>query len=340
MDDSQLPSPHNNFFHFAFSHASAVRSLIETHMPSTVSRSLNLEFLELQKGSFVDENLRESHSDLLYSAPWINEIGQNTNAFVYLLFEHKSHSDKMTGFQLLRYIVQIWERAYRNRTSLYPIFPLVIHHGDTPWNSPRNLDALIGTPEALLPYSVRFSFPILDLCDIPDDMLSQDPFLQSALSLLKYSRRKELVDRLETILRQLLVDVSIEAQTARLKAAVHYILASNPNIPVRTLTMTVQKILPSRIEPGSIADQLLKEGRLEGLREGRQEGRQEGRREGIQEGLHEGVIQGEIRLIQSLQKVLRIQVSDIESLKNRPIEELKTISRDLQSQAENLKNSQ
>lgn len=99
--------------------------------------------------------------------------------------------------------------------------------------------------------------------------------------------------------------------------------------------MTVQKILPSRIEPGSIADQLLKEGRLEGLREGRQEGRQEG----IQEGLHEGVIQGEIRLIQSLQKVLRIQVSDTESLKNRPIEELKTISRDLQSQAENLKNS-
>jgi len=203
--------------------------------------------------------------------------------------------------------------------------------GDTAWSSARNFDALIGTPEALLPYSVRFSFPILDLCDVPDDKLSQDPFLQSALSLLKYSRRKELVDRLETILRQLLVDVSIEAQTARLKAAVYYILASNPNIPVRTLTMTVQKILPSRIEPGSIADQLLKEGRLEGLREGR--------REGIQEGLHEGVIQGEIRLIQSLQKVLRIQVSDTESLKNSPIEELKTISRDLQSQAENLKNS-
>jgi len=223
----------------------------------------------------------------------------------------------------------------------------VIYHGESPWSSPKSLDELLGTPDAILPYSVRFSFPILDLSVIPDNKLASDPFLQSALSLLKYSRRRDLAERLETILRRLLVNASLDAQVARLKAAVFYILASNPNVPVRTLTMTVQKILPSRIEPGSIADQLINEGkqrgriegRTEGHTEGHTEGRTEGRMEGRQEGLLEGFIQGEIRLIRALQKILGVAVSDADSLSNQSLEQLQALSRDLQAQAEKPKNS-
>jgi len=343
MDDSNLPSPHNNFFRFAFSHASAVRSLIESHVPAAITQALDLDSLELQKDSFVDDQLRESHADLLYSAPWLNEKGESQTAYVYLLFEHKSQSDRMTGFQLLRYIVRVWEQSNRNGIPLYPVFPLVIYHGESPWSSPKSLDELLGTPDAILPYSVRFSFPILDLSVIPDNKLASDPFLQSALSLLKYSRRRDLAERLETILRRLLVNASLDAQVARLKAAVFYILASNPNVPVRTLTMTVQKILPSRIEPGSIADQLINEGkqkgRIEGRTEGHSEGRTEGRMEGRQEGLLEGFIQGEIRLIRALQKILGVAVSDADSLSNQSLEQLQALSRDLQAQAEKPKNS-
>jgi len=215
----------------------------------------------------------------------------------------------------------------------------VIYHGESPWSSPKSLDELLGTPDAILPYSVRFSFPILDLSVIPDNKLASDPFLQSALSLLKYSRRRDLAERLETILRRLLVNASLDAQVARLKAAVFYILASNPNVPVRTLTMTVQKILPSRIEPGSIADQLINEGKQKGRIEGRTEGRTEGRMEGRQEGLLEGFIQGEIRLIRALQKILGVAVSDADSLSNQSLEQLQALSRDLQAQAEKPKNS-
>ena len=326
MDDSHLPSPHNNFFHFAFSHASAVRSLIESHLPSSVIRSLDLDSLQLQKDSFVDDHLRESYSDLLYSVAWADEKGHSRTARIYLLLEHKSQIDQMTCLQLLRYVVRIWEQQHRNDQPLCPVFPLVIYHGESPWTAPRTLDELLGNPNALLPYSVRFAFPILDLCETPDDKLAKDPFLQSVLSLLKYSRRKELVDRLESILRRLLFNATLDAQLARMNAAVFYILASNPNIPMSTLTMTVQNILPSRIEPGSIADQLLKQGR--------QEGRQEGHREGRQDGRQEGIIQGEIRLIQTLQKILGTPVSEVSNFNNHSLEQLKALTQELQSQAE------
>ena len=303
-----------------------MRSLIESHLPSSVIRSLDLDSLQLQKDSFVDDHLRESYSDLLYSVSWVDEKGRSRTARIYLLLEHKSQIDQMTCLQLLRYVVRIWEQQHRNDQPLCPVFPLVIYHGESPWTAPRTLDELLGTPNALLPYSVRFAFPILDLCEIPDHKLAKDPFLQSVLSLLKYSRRKELVDRLESILRRLLFNATLDAQLVRMNAAVFYILASNPNIPMETLTMTVQNILPSRIEPDSIADQLLKQGR--------QEGRQEGHREGREDGRQEGIIQGEIRLIQTLRKILGAPVSEASNFNNHSLEQLKALTQELQSQAE------
>lgn len=46
MDESQLPTPHNNFFHYAFSQVSAVRGLIEAHLPEAVVKCLDLSTLE------------------------------------------------------------------------------------------------------------------------------------------------------------------------------------------------------------------------------------------------------------------------------------------------------
>lgn len=195
MDNSQLPTPHNNFFHYAFSHLSAVRSLIEAHLPTEVIKSLVLDSLELQKGTFVDKHLRESYSDILYSVQLASNGGPSTEGLVYLLLEHKSDSDDMTCFQLLRYIVRIWEQRWRNKLPLCPVIPLVIYHGETAWSAPRSLDEITGATEALAKYGVRFTFPLLDLGQIPDDSLSSEPFLQSVLRLLKYGRRSELADQ-------------------------------------------------------------------------------------------------------------------------------------------------
>ncbi len=68
----QLPSPHNNFFHFALSHLPNARSLIETQLDSEALKELKLETLRLETGSFVDPDLREKFSDLLLSVDLAN----------------------------------------------------------------------------------------------------------------------------------------------------------------------------------------------------------------------------------------------------------------------------
>jgi predicted transposase/invertase (TIGR01784 family) len=149
MDESKLPTPHNNLFHYALSHAQAARDLMQTHLPVDLVAALDLDSLELQKDTFVDEELRESYSDLLYSVQFVDQDGQRGQGQVYLLLEHKSQSDPMTCFQLLRYIVRIWEQRQRSGQTLCPVFPLVIYHGQEAWSAPVSLEELIGGPSRL-----------------------------------------------------------------------------------------------------------------------------------------------------------------------------------------------
>jgi flagellar biosynthesis/type III secretory pathway protein FliH len=79
--------------------------------------------------------------------------------------------------------------------------------------------------------------------------------------------------------------------------------------------MTIQKIFPTQIEPGSIADEYMKKGRQEGK----------------QEGLKEGQIQL-IQLIQTLQEILGLPLSDASTFQDRSLDQLQAITSELRQQ--------
>ena len=230
----------------------------------------------------------------------------------------------MTCFQMLRYIVRIWEQRLRKGQSLCPVFPLVIYHGQEAWSAPVGLEELIGGPDVLFEHGVRMAYPVVDIGQIPDELLATDPFLQSVLGLLKYSRKRNFEDKLEIFLRCLLEIGTAELQTEHLDAVLVYVSTVSPSIPMETLAMTIQKIFPTQIEPGSIADEYMKKGRLEGIQEGRQEGKQEGLKEGLKEG--------QIQLIQTLQEILGLPVSDASTFHDRSLDQLQAITTELRQQ--------
>jgi flagellar biosynthesis/type III secretory pathway protein FliH len=94
-------------------------------------------------------------------------------------------------------------------------------------------------------------------------------------------------------------------------------------------------VFPTQIEPGSIADQLLKRGRQEGFEEGRQEGFEEGWQEGFEEGWQEGFEEGleearqeamqefEMSCIQILQECLGVPVESTSNLHSCSLDELR-----------------
>ena len=81
-----LSNPHDRFFKEVFSHPEAARDFLRHYLPPGVVGALNLERLELQKESFIDEDLRSQYSDMLFRT----ETAAGGEVQVYLLLEHLS----------------------------------------------------------------------------------------------------------------------------------------------------------------------------------------------------------------------------------------------------------
>ena len=100
---------------------------------------IDIDTLEPQKESFLDEKLKEEFSDLLFRV-MIND----KEGYIYFLFEHKSYKDRMVIFQVLKYMVSIWEskiqedrdirkidgKVNSGEIELPIILPLVVYHDE------------------------------------------------------------------------------------------------------------------------------------------------------------------------------------------------------------------
>jgi predicted transposase/invertase (TIGR01784 family) len=87
---------------------------LANYLPKGISGLIDLKTLEICKDSFVDKNLKEYFSDLLYKVSLEGKTG-----YVYLLFEHKSYSKKATSLQLLSYICGFHPRAMNKNCLKY-----------------------------------------------------------------------------------------------------------------------------------------------------------------------------------------------------------------------------
>jgi len=84
-----------------------------------------METLKLQKDTFINKELQENFSDIIYRVKF-----NNRDAYICFLFEHKSYKDKMTIFQVNKYILESWMTIVQkeNKDELPIIIPMVIYH--------------------------------------------------------------------------------------------------------------------------------------------------------------------------------------------------------------------
>nr|VFK41026.1 MAG: conserved hypothetical protein (putative transposase or invertase) [Candidatus Kentron sp. SD] len=185
---SKIPQPHDRFVKELLSHPERAGTLLRERLPDEVARFLSDKPPEPVPGSFVDETLEEHRSDRLFKVETIH----GRPAFLYVLIEHKSSPDEQIGLQLLRYMVEIlkrWEKSNPNWKRLPAIVPFVVYHGAREWKIPTEFGRFIDAEEAWGSYLLNFRFPVLDLGEIPDNRLSDNPRLRVWLLAMKYATR-------------------------------------------------------------------------------------------------------------------------------------------------------
>ena len=113
---SQLINVHDAFFKQVLSDPQLADTFLREHLPADVAVLLGPEPPEPVPASFVDEALRQHHSDLLFRV----RLKSGPEAFAYLLLEHKSSPDPGARLQLLRYVVRILTRMVRAEPTKTP----------------------------------------------------------------------------------------------------------------------------------------------------------------------------------------------------------------------------
>jgi hypothetical protein len=199
---AEISNPHDSFFKRLFGDLAVATDFMQCYLPPEILARLDLTTLRLELESFVDPELRQHFSDLLFS---VKTTGQ-APVFVYLLLEHKSAPEPWVAFQLLRYIVKFWERQREQGCARLPlVIPLVFYHGAEPWNVPRNLSALYEPADLgdWQKYAVDFEYDLRDVSLRGGGEIKGQPKLRAGLQLLRYIYSDELEQRLSEIFQNL-----------------------------------------------------------------------------------------------------------------------------------------
>ena len=269
---------HDALFKHFLAHKETAQDFLAIHLPASIREICDLATLTLESGSFVDEALRTSHSDVLYSVRTCNGSG-----YIYALIEHQSSPDRHMAFRLMRYAIAAMQRHLdAGHTTLPLVVPILFYHGRVspyPW-SLRWLDGFAAPDFARRLYSA--SFPLVDITVIPDEEIVAHRRVALLELLQKHIRQRDLTLILDKLVSILLLGYTSEQQ---LRAAINYLL-SNANTPAPAAFLRqLARHTPQHKETlMTIAEHLEELGRRKGFREGRLKGRKEGQEEGLKKG--------------------------------------------------------
>ncbi|NLY41508.1 MAG: Rpn family recombination-promoting nuclease/putative transposase [Desulfovibrionales bacterium] len=255
---------HDTHFRESLSHKDLAQDFLDNYLPPAVRRHVDLSTLRLCKDSFVSADKSTFYSDLLYKVA----TTAKSEAFIYLLFEHKSSPDRFTALQMLRYMVEIWEQyldQYPNPNSLPCIIPIVVYHGPSSQQG-ITMGELVDIPgQDMQTYVPDFTLDFLDFSPKTDRKIKGQIITQLFVLCLQAKNEPKAVHRLVEIFA-LIARLDDSATSMEWIRSIFIYLNQVMDIDKDVVTKLTRLHLTANKEDTvmTIAEQWRKEGRMEG----------------------------------------------------------------------------
>ena len=124
------------------------KEFFNMHLSNDIKALVDINTLQLEKETFIEQSLRNSVSDILFSA----KFGDN-DGYIFLLVEHQSKPHHFMAFRLFKYMINIIDRyltQHPKAKSLPLVYPIVFYNGKQKYNVSRNFwDLFMCDPKAL-----------------------------------------------------------------------------------------------------------------------------------------------------------------------------------------------
>jgi len=262
-------------------------------LPKALCDAISWSTLTREAGSFIDEALADTHTDLLFSV----ELGDR-KALLYLLLEHQSTLDHDMLLRMLSYLVRVLKRYRKEHDGPLPLLiPAVITHAPGGWVAPDSFHELFDPPPASFPGAAalvpNYSLMLVDLAHLSNEDLKARAlaaFPTLALWALRDARNAtQLLRNLDhwvaTFRLALRTPHGLEAARQLLR---YIALVTNDQQSEEFRAKLSRRIPEAREAIMTYGEKLIEEGVQKGLKQGRQE------------GLQEGLVEGQIQLLEKL----------------------------------------
>lgn len=278
-------TPHDALFKFTFRDPKNAASALRGLLPKRVRDQIDFSTLRVAPGSFVDPKLQGRFSDRLFV---VQLAGRE--ACIHVVYEHQSRPDPWMPLRMIEYIVLIWRdwlREHPNATHLPAVLPIVLHHGEAGWTTPKSLTEMYDLDPAALsvlgPWLPQLRLLIDDLAHVPVDALEARGMTGMAfltMLCLKLGRTEEDLAEWFERTPQALRDAWAAGGEDALIALIVYTMQVNGAEEARLKSAAGRAIgAPAEEVVMTVAQRIREEVREAARAEGREEGHDAGQRE-------------------------------------------------------------
>ncbi len=124
-----MAKPHDSLFKLIFQDPDHAAGELRHLLPVETCLAIDWSTLKLLESSSVDDDFRQYHADLLFSARL-----REHDKLVYFILEHKSTPVRRTPLQLFGYVNRGFELFHDEPSMRLPqVVCVVIYHGEGPW---------------------------------------------------------------------------------------------------------------------------------------------------------------------------------------------------------------
>ncbi|EIY7602442.1 Rpn family recombination-promoting nuclease/putative transposase [Salmonella enterica] len=258
---------HDGLFKFFLREPDTARDFLAVHLPADIRAQVRLDTLKLEPGSFVDQTLRELHSDVLYSV----ETEEGHAGYIYCLLEHQSTADRMMAWRMMRYSMAVMDAHLKKGNDTLPVVvPLLFYQGtvrpypySTDWMDCFDVPAL-----AREVYSRPW--PLVDVSVMEDSDLQSHRRMALLELVQRDIRRRDAASLLRDVVQLIRLAGNTREQVEAVLCYIIYNGMTNESITPFLYELAGEIPEYKELIMGTIAQQLKEEGIQQGIQQERQ----------------------------------------------------------------------
>ncbi|EAQ3014242.1 Rpn family recombination-promoting nuclease/putative transposase [Salmonella enterica] len=271
------PTPHDAAFRSFLANPDVARDFMDIHLPAELRAMCDLSTLHLESGTFVEDDLRQYASDIL----WSMKTTTGDDGYIHLLIEHQSGYDKNIAFRQMRYAVAAMQRHLDAGHDKLPlVIPLQFYHGErSPYPHSTNWLHCFSNPEMACKIYTN-PFPLVDVTVLDDDEIVNHRRMAALTLLMKHIRQRDMMELLDRLSLVMVGWIS----PGQVRTLVNYMLQAGDSPSPEFMRALAERLPKHEDELMTIAERLEQKGIEKGIEKGIVIGENRGMEKWLSEG--------------------------------------------------------